>query len=93
MRSHSVARFNLASLGFAEGDVLAYYRIIAPQFKTIGVVLAILHRGIGMGAFGAAQFNNDAVPFFACHDSILASATTDTQLANIVAVSWHVGKL
>ena len=46
-------------------------RIIAAQLETVWVVLAILHRGIGVAALGAAQLDNDTVTLLTCHGAFL----------------------
>lgn len=55
-------------LGFAVEHVLAQRGVVAAQFETIGVVLAVLDGGVGMGTLGAAQLDDDAVALFAGHD-------------------------
>lgn len=36
-------------------------RVVALEFKAVRVVLAVLHRCVGVRAFGAAQLDNDAI--------------------------------
>ena len=46
-------------------------RIIATQLETVRVILAVLHRDIGVAALAAAQLDNDAVALLTCHGAFL----------------------
>jgi hypothetical protein len=61
--------------------MLAQGWVIAAQLKTIGIVLAILHRGVGMCALSATELDDNTVAFFAGHD---ASSTAFSKTSRIV---------
>ena len=50
-----------ALLCLAVCDMTAKRRVVALELKAIRVVLAVLHRCVGVRAFGAAQLDNDAI--------------------------------
>ena len=74
-------------------------RIIAAQLETVRVVLAILHRDIGVAALAAAQLDNDAVALLTCHGAFLialfggiAADLSICKLAVIVAANRQKDK-
>ncbi len=67
MRLQNTSARSGALLGFAVDDVPTQGWIVAAQFEPVGIVLAVLCCCVRMCAFGAAQFDDDPIPFFACH--------------------------
>lgn len=47
--------------------MLAQSGVVAAQFETIRVVLAVFHRGIGMCALGAPELDDDAIALLTGH--------------------------
>ena len=68
-------------LGLAVQHMLAQGWVVAAQLKTTSVVLAILHRGVGMCALSAPELDDNAVALFAGHD---ASSTAFSKTLCIV---------
>lgn len=68
-------------LGLTVQHMLAQGWVVAAQFKTIGIVLAVLHCGVGMCALSATELDDNAVALFAGHD---ASSTAFSKTLSIV---------
>ena len=67
MRLRNASTRSSALLGFAVDYVPPQGWIVAAQFESVRIVLAVLCCCVRMCAFGAAQFDDDPIPFFACH--------------------------